>query len=200
MDRILPGRTWLRGARVGELKKRLTFTGSAISTVEDKMCYINKRFMVLYLLFVGLPLLVLMDVFKYGRTLSAPISVSGAWKLEIGVQPPSTFPCENLISFIQKDFISISQSGKTLALRLNNSPNLVASGLIEGNLITASFLPSANSPEDLHCGDNASLVLTASLNGKALAEVLTGTLSITGCSSCPDVEVRAFRQGRITAK
>jgi hypothetical protein len=158
------------------------------------MSHSNRSLVVAYILFVGLPLLALVEVLKMGRTLAAPISVDGVWRMEAETGHFSALRCSNLLSSVTNAPVLISQSGKSLVLTLNGGSKATAS-MLEGRIIKASFVPTDSSPE-AGCGINRIFTLTATFDPKSDPRTLNGTLSVDGCASCEPVEFRAVRQPR----
>jgi hypothetical protein len=144
-----------------------------------------------YILLVGLPLLALVGVLRSGRSLNAPFSVDGAWKIDAGATHPSVAPCENFLSSVSNSPVSISQSGTSLVIGLGGK---TTTGMIAGKTIKAQFA-GANNPKATDCSDH-SLTLTATLDPLTEPRTLSGRLSVEGCESCAPVEFRAVRQPR----
>jgi hypothetical protein len=158
------------------------------------MSHTNRSLAVAYILLVVLPLLALVEVLKMGRTLAAPISVDGVWRMEIETGYFSALPCGNLLSSVTNAPVSISQSGKSLILTLNGGSKATAN-VFEGRIIKASFAPTDSSTQ-AGCSINRIITLTATFDPKSDPRTLNGTLSVDGCASCVPVEVRAVREPR----
>lgn len=147
----------------------------------------NRRFIVAYVVLVGIPLAALAGVLKIGRGLTAPISIDGTWKTEAKAVPASQ-PCNQAISSLLDSPLVISQSGKTLELSLKTgAAKITVPGALEGTKIEASLGSAAGCPAD------QLVTLVASVNPKAEPRSLTGSLSVTNCAACA-VEFRAVRQ------
>jgi hypothetical protein len=131
----------------------------------------------------------LVGILKSGRSLKAPFSVEGAWKIES--RNPSASPCSDFLSSISNAPLSISQSGKSLVIGLSGGTK-TTTGTLDGKIITAQFSSIDRSSTAL-CGDH-NLTLTATLDPLAEPRTLSGTLAIEGCTSCPPMEFRAVRQ------
>jgi len=142
-------------------------------------------------------LLGLVGVLRSGRSLTAPFSVDGAWKVESVANRLPASACNNFFSSVSNAPLSISQSGKTLVVTLSGTKT--AAGTLDGETIKAQFPGADRDREDKSgtaaCGDSA-LTLTATLDPLAEPRTLTGTLSVEGCSSCAPLEFRAVRQSR----
>lgn len=156
------------------------------------MSSVNERFVAAYLLLVGLPLLGLAGVLKTGRTIVAPISVNGMWKLEIENSPLTSQPCQTVITSLQHSAIAISQSGRQLAINFGGDSRMTASGTINDRDLTAD-IATAPSAAEAQCATDGGLRLAATLDPKATG-VLIGTLSVNGCPSCSPVKFRAELQ------
>lgn len=167
------------------------------------MPHTSRNFVVAYVLLVGLPLLGLAGVLKSGRSLVAPISVDGVWKIDadagrLGAQSTSqtaSQSCDKTVASLAAGSLGISQSGKSLVLTFNNGSKAVASGALEGKSISASFMLSRDASSDNHCGDQP-ITLAATIDPLVEPRSLSGVLSVNGCPSCTPLEFRAVRQPR----
>jgi hypothetical protein len=157
------------------------------------MSHTNRNFVLAYIFLVALPVLGLVGVLKRGRTLSAPFSVDGAWKIEPADRALSSSSCGAFLSSVLNAPISISQSGKTLVVAVSGGAR-TTTGTLEGKIINAEFA-AADLPAALECGDHG-LTLTATLDPLAGPRTLNGTISIKDCASCTPMEFRAVRQPR----
>ncbi len=160
------------------------------------MSHTSRNFVVAYVLLVGLPLLGLAGVLRTGRTLTAPISVDGVWKIEADASRLSGGSCAKTLASLSNSSVGISQSGKNLVLAFNNPSKTVASGALDGKTLKASIVPVRDSSSD--CADR-SLALTATVDPKSDPRSLTGVLIVSACSSCTPVEFHATRQPKSSA-
>jgi hypothetical protein len=155
------------------------------------MSHANRNFIIAYILLVGLPLLGLAGVLKSGRSLNAPFSVDGAWKMDAGAVHITAAPCAEFLSSVSNSPVSISQSGTSLVIGLGGK---TTTGTLAGKTIKAQFA-GADSPKAADCSDH-SLTLTATLDPMTEPRTLTGRLSVEDCASCVPAEFRATRQPR----
>jgi hypothetical protein len=152
-----------------------------------------------YIFLVALPILGLVAILKSGRTLAAPFSVDGSWKIDSGASLPSTSPsspspCGDFLSSVSSTPLSISQSGKSLVVILSGAKT--ATGTLDGTTIRAQFSGAdKDKSEAAQCGGDG-LTLTATLDPHAEPRTLSGMLSVDGCASCAPIEFRAVRQPR----
>jgi len=156
------------------------------------MSHANRNFIIAYIFLVGLPVLGLVGVLKSGRTLKAPFSVDGAWKIQ-AVANPASSACANFFSSVSELPLAISQSGKTLVVSLSGGSK-TTTGSLEGKTLTAQFSGADGST---NCADR-SLTLTATLDPQTEPRTLQGTLAVNHCASC-SLEFRAVRQPRAAA-
>jgi hypothetical protein len=156
------------------------------------MAHTNRNFIIAYILLVGVPLLALAGILRSGRTLNAPFSVDGAWKIDPGAARSSTAPCGDFLSSLSSSSVSISQSGTSLVIGLAGGKT--ATGSLAGKSIKAHFAGTEN-PSAAECKDR-SLALTATLDPLTEPRTLSGRISLEGCDSCAPVEFRATRQPR----
>ena len=159
---------------------------------EDAIPHTNRNFVIAYILLVGLPLLGLVGVLRSGRTLVAPFSVDGAWKIDAGAAHPSAAPCRDFLASVSNSPVSISQSGTSLVIGLGGGKT--TTGTLDGKIIKAQFAGSAN-PNANDCSDH-NLSLTATLDPLTEPRTLSGKVTVEGCDSCVPVEFRAVKQPR----
>jgi hypothetical protein len=157
------------------------------------MSHRSRNFVVAYILLVGLPLLGLAGVLRSGRSLTAPISVDGVWKIEADTRRLAAPSCDKSQSFSS---VVISQSGKSLVLTFNNASKTVSSGVLEGKSLKASVVPEWDSSSKSGCGDDEPFTLTATVDPNTEPRSMTGLLSVNACTSCVPVEFHAVRQPR----
>ena len=155
------------------------------------MSHNNRNFAIAYILLVALPVLGLVGVLKRGRSLSAPISVDGAWKLQADSSRLAVTPCGKFLASITNTAIIISQSGRNFTLSVANSSIPTGAGVIEGNTIKIAF---SLTDAEMGCKNGHALSLTATVDTKADPRSLVGMLSVNGCSSCTPVEIYGLRQ------
>ena len=156
------------------------------------MAHTNRNFVIAYFLLVGLPLLALVGILRSGRTLKAPLSVDGAWKISTAAGQTVAEPCGDFFSSISNSPLSISQSGTSLVIGLGGGK--ATTSTLDGMTIKAKFAGAEN-PSAVDCKDR-SLALTATLDPLTEPRTLSGRISLEGCDSCAPVEFRATRQPR----
>jgi hypothetical protein len=179
---------------VAQVARRLDL-GRVPPAVLTPMPHANRNFVIAYIFLVGLPVLGLVGVLKSGRGLTAPLSVDGTWKIQATDDQAAASPCGSLFSQVYNQPLSISQSGNTLVIALNNGAK-TATGALDGRSIRAHFT-GANDSNSADCSDR-SLTLTATLDPQREPRTLRGRLSIDNCRGC-SAELRASRQPRSVA-
>ncbi len=158
------------------------------------MSHNNRNFAIAYILLVALPVLGLVGVLKRGRSLSAPISVDGVWKLQADSSRLAATPCGKSLASITNTAIIISQSGRNFTLSVANSSKSTGAGVIEGNTLKITFSLTDAVFGEMGCRGGHALSLTATVDPKADPRSLDGMLSVNGCSSCTPVEIHGLRQ------
>jgi hypothetical protein len=158
------------------------------------MSHTNRNFVMAYILLVGLPLLGLAGVLRSGRSLVAPISVDGVWRIEPDTSHLIVQACAKSAAALSASSVVISQSGKSLVLAFNNAAKTVASGTLDGANLKVSLAPSRDSSSEAGCDQG--VVLAATVDPKTEPRALTGVLSVAGCPSCAPIEFHALRQPR----
>jgi len=155
----------------------------------------NRRFVLAYILLVGVPLLGLAGVLKFGRGLSAPISVDGVWKLSTdGTHLPPQ--CAKGLAFLQGSLMTFSQSGKDVTVTVNSEGVIAGSGVIEGTTLNASLPVVETTPNEPGCSTDNVLTLRATVDPKLEPRSMQGIFSFQQCPSCSSVSYHAVRQSR----
>jgi hypothetical protein len=175
----------------------LRFFDSLNSSIQGTMPQTSRKFVVAYVLLVGLPMLGLAGVLRSGRSLVAPISIDGVWKIQGDASRLSGQSCSKTLTSLLNSPLTISQSGISLALTFNTPSKIPASGSLEGTSLKASIVPPRDS--EAGCSGDQIPFITASVDPKSEPRTLSGILSVTGCASCAPVEFRAVRQPKATA-
>src|ERR1700693_322781 len=134
----------------------------------------NRNFVIAYAVLVVLPIAGLFGVLKHGRSLGAPISVDGVWRLDADLSQIAALPCGSSLASTQYAAVTISQSGKNFTLSLNNGPKATASGVLEGTTLKASVQPWAGWASQAVCGSDHVLTLVATVDPKSEPERLPG--------------------------
>jgi len=167
------------------------------------MAYIsssNRKFLVAYILLVGLPLLCLAGVLRAGRKLTAPTSVEGAWKFQTDAARLASLPCAKSVVALQDAVVNISQSGKALVLTRNDMTRTPGSGTIEDTQLTA-LIPWPETALDVPaCRGDGTLQLVATIDASAKPKSMAARISIPGCSSCAALEFHGERQTHSAGK
>jgi hypothetical protein len=135
----------------------------------------NRKFVVAYIVLVGIPLLGLAGVLKAGRHLTPPYAVDGSWKLESS-EPPVASECSSFLSSMSGPVISVSQSGTVLVIGLNGK---TTTGTLEGKSLRVQF---PGTEDAAGCSNRA-------------PRTMAGSFSISSCASC-SLAFRAVRQPR----
>ena len=61
----------------------------------------NRNFLIAYVVLVVLPIAGLFGVLKHGRSLAAPISVDGVWRLDADLSQIAALPCGSSLASTQ---------------------------------------------------------------------------------------------------
>lgn len=155
----------------------------------------SRKFIVAYIICVGLPLAGLAGVLKAGGHLSAPISIDGTWKLEADSASVANRACADAVSSLLDSPLTISQSGVKM-MASSAKANTVSLGTIDGTKIRAALVPSADS----RCGSDQTLILVADVNPKATPATLNGRLTTSDCASCAPIDFHGTKQPKPQAE
>ena len=153
----------------------------------------NLNFAVAYVILVALPLLGLAGVLRRGRTLAAPVSVGGLWRIQASADHQVISACARSLALANASF-TISQSGKNFIISFANSRISPASGTIEGTAIRARIVSVAEWAHEGGCNEGHSLMLTATVDSNIHPQFLAGMLSFANCEACAPVQFRGVRE------
>jgi hypothetical protein len=134
-----------------------------------------------YVLFVGVPLLILIGTLRAGADLSAPPAVSGDWTVE-----PAPNKCAESLANASQPALSIYQTGSNLLIAFNDPRKTTLAGKLEDGSVTAVSATT---------GGHA-LRLEAAVSGKPGHRSLQGRLSFDGSNACASVPFRAVKSGK----
>lgn len=158
------------------------------------MILANKNFAAAYLILVIIPILGLAGVLKSGSKLIAPSAIGGHWKMQANAPSLAPLPCAGSMATMRDVDFTISQSGRSLALRFANPVMPSASGLIEGTTIKVSIPLPPKGVKEAGCSGGHVFSLIATLDFKATPNSMAGLLSVNDCAACPSAEFRAVRE------
>jgi hypothetical protein len=113
---------------------------------------------------VGVPVLGLLGILEAGRSIRAPLSVSGDWDLH----SDPTVDCANPPGSLQRQLVwSVSQSGTQALITLHDGYATTLDAAIDGDTLTAKS-PSA--------------MIVATIAGKLGQRTLEGKVTLVGCA------------------
>lgn len=152
------------------------------------------RLILLYLFLVGMPILGVLAILRLGENLTPPVSVGGAWNIEISSQTGDNLACSNPLMSSQQPILTISQSGPRLLLIFNDPARTTLIGEIHEATITARTPGhGANATAD----ETARLYLEARVDRQTEPDRLQGTFAFSSqCSLQTMMSFTALRQHR----
>jgi hypothetical protein len=151
--------------------------------------HVRGKPVVLYLLFVGIPLLGLIVVLQLGRLVRPTPSVDGKWRVDAQGQLATALMCRDSIPGNEQWLFDVTQSGQHVTLRLENARDVVLRGNLERGVVEASARQKDGSP---------AIRLNAQIEPPRAPQTLVGKLGIADCPA-PDgdraveVDFRATR-------
>jgi len=152
----------------------------------------NRNFVLAYIFLVALPVAGLAGVLRSGRNLKAPMTIAGAWNVQVNADQLAALPCGKSLASANPAF-TISQSGRTFTLSFAASPLASAMGTLDGAAIQASVVPWPAIKAGA-CGSGQTLSLTANVDAQSTPKKMTGVLRVNDCADCAPVEFQAFRE------
>ena len=158
------------------------------------------RHIVAYLLVVGGPLLGLLGVLRIGRDIRAPMSVHGAYVLQVSDSGAvRAQPCLRYLLSGTDSTLRITQSGAQVAATLGPEKNVALRGDLDGDrLRLAGAIDAAAVPDSNACASGDTLYLTVRASRDEIVKRLDGTAAaptiLMGCAPVafsPDGQVLA---------
>ena len=149
------------------------------------------RSILLYLALVGLPVVGVLGILHLGQRLTAPVSVGGAWIVEIAPGSATDPSCADPPIRSNRPVLTISQSGPRLALILNNGGRTNLTGEIRGVTITAGE-PRPPEASAVNTSHPAIIAIHAAVDRLPEPDRLRGLLTVSGCRAA--VSFAATRQ------
>ena len=137
------------------------------------------KVLLLYLVLVGLPVAGVFGIVWLGRDLKPPISVGGAWSVELSNRTGVTLPCY-AFSSSKELILHVSQSGPHLVLTLNDQNATGLSGELNGTSLTAKSLEKIALTPGAP-GQSTAIQLQANIDRLPGLERLRGTLTVANC-------------------
>jgi hypothetical protein len=147
----------------------------------------RQKHVLLYIAFVGLPLLALVGILQAGRGMVAPVSIGGRWKVDSGGKLASAIKCSPTQE-ADPVVLRIGQSGQHLRMELRDGENTMFRGKLEGTTMTAEAPAGIAQPPAIQ--------VHADLDRGAQPAVLVGTVDVSKCPG--QIPFRAVRQETTT--
>ena len=147
---------------------------------------------VVYLLFVGIPILMVIGVLQLGSNLKPPISVGGVWNVEVPAQTANL--CGITAFHSDQPALTISQSGSNLQLTFNDEAKTSLPGVLEDTNGTSGDRSLATITARV--SNSQELTLRATVDRASTPNRLRAELSAAGCPSGAVVSFTATRQPR----
>lgn len=154
----------------------------------------NRNFVIAYIILVGLPLAGLVGVLRSGRSLTAPISIDGTWKVEADTSHLDPASCSQAVTSLSNSSLVISQSGKSLLLTFSNGPKGSSAGVLDGKNMSAPLMLEPLSGSG--CIGTQAMTLVAVVDAHAEPRSMIGSLSMNDCPSCAPIAFHGVRLPR----
>jgi hypothetical protein len=145
-----------------------------------------------YLLFVGVPLMGLLGVLRWGQGLEAPLAVHGAWAVQ--PMPATGRVCTRYLLSDADSTLTISQSGRELTAALGPGHEVALRGSLTGDEVALEgVIQPGATPRFVACtvGDTVRLVGRVSTAGQ-FRELEAG-IWFSECADCGPIEFTAAR-------
>ena len=149
--------------------------------------------LLLYVVLVGIPVVGVCSLLRFGEALTAPIPVGGVWIAETTSRDLCDRSCGGLKIPSDQLALSISQSGTYLVLTLNDRKRTALAGRIDNSTIVAAGETRSTSV-DPSTDNEATIGLRARVECQDGADRLIASLTIEGCEPAVEFSFTAIRQ------
>jgi hypothetical protein len=149
----------------------------------------------LYLILVGAPVAGIYGIVRLGQDLKPPISVAGAWNVELTPRTADTAPCRGLIVSSKSLILKVTQTGPHLALTLNDQNATRLAGVVNLERLTARSLEQIEAMP-VAPGMTSPIQLQANIDRQPGLDRLSGTFTFANCPAGTELSFTAMRQQR----
>ena len=150
---------------------------------------IARRLVVGYLSLVGLPLLAVLLILKFGEGIPALPAIEGSWVMEAQTQAEGG-ACSAFLGEFAGRTLSVSQSGRFLAASWDHRPKTRMRGLLEGSQFT---LTSVGEPRGA-CEEGPLQIEGLVFDAKGM-HALDARLSVPACGGCGELKLVSLSRG-----
>lgn len=155
------------------------------------------RFISLYLVLVGTPLLGLLGILRVGETLEVPVSVGGTWAVEQATVQRIQRSCASLELPTENPTMTVSQSGRYVRVRFNDIPETSMIGRLHARTLTVRQVLASGTHVENICDVTTLALLQVHLQRTAgQTDQLSGQWRMPECDVCA---AQSFRAARLTA-
>jgi hypothetical protein len=153
----------------------------------------HMKAVLLYLVLVGAPVAGIYGIVCLGQDLKPPMSVAGAWNVELTPRTADTAPCKGFIVSSKSLILKVTQSGPHLALTLNDQSATRLSGEVNFASLTARSLEQIEATQGA-LGMTSPIQLEANIDRQSGLDRLSGTFTFANCPVGSELSFTAIRQ------
>jgi hypothetical protein len=150
---------------------------------------LSLRSVLLYILLVGLPFLGIVEILRVGENLKSPIFLGGTWSLQVSREAAAIRSCGDMPIRFDGATLTVSQSGSSLILILDDEQKTTLAGEVHGLSVVAGPLHQS-ADKALASDGSASLYFQAQVDRR---DRLQGVLKFTNCPTLIGLPFTATR-------
>lgn len=147
----------------------------------------------LYFILVGPPIAGIYGIVCLGHDLKPPMSVAGAWNVELTSRTADTSSCEGFIVPSKSLILTITQTGPHLDLTLNDQSATRLSGEVSLERLTAKSLEQIETTPGAPAITSL-IQLQANIDRQPGLDRLSGTLTFANCPAGSEFSFAAIRR------
>lgn len=136
----------------------------------------------LYLVLVGVPVAGVYGIVCLGRDLKPPVSVAGAWTVELTPRAADSVPCKSFVVPSKSLILKVTQTGPHVDLTLNDQSATRLSGEVNFESLTAKSQGAVTTS------------MQAGIDRHSDVERLSGTFTFANCPAGSELSFTAVRQ------
>ena len=143
----------------------------------------------LYLVLVGAPFAGIYGIVCLGQDLKPPMSVAGAWNVELTPRTADTVPCKGFNVSSKSLILKVTQTGPHLVLTLNDQSATRLSGEVNFESLTARSLEETETRQGA-----SSVQMQGNIERHSGVERMSGTFTFANCPAGSELPFTAIRQ------
>ena len=152
------------------------------------------KIILLYIISVGVMFAALLEILHLGKSIKAPIDISGNWEIDNQFTAAVKTNCASIKLPKDDPEIFIEQSGTHITMQFNDSIKTQMLGILNQDKINFSLLLPVSRKSVSECGTETLVKLDIEFQlHDGIADRLSGTWTTPNCSGCGQIQFSASK-------